>query len=57
MDDDDDSWKSAIEFGPFSIETKPNPQETQIKVALQGLRRLCDTLRLVVKILGKKLQK
>ena len=57
MDDDDDSWKSAIEFGPFSIETKPNPQETQIKVALQGLRRLCDTLRLVVKILGGKLQK
>ena len=26
--DNNDSWKLVIEFGPFLIETKPNPQET-----------------------------
>ena len=39
-EDDEDSWKSVIDSGPFSIETKPNPQETRIKVAMRGLRRL-----------------
>ena len=39
-EDDEDSWKSVIESGPFSIETKPNPQETRIKAAMRGLRRL-----------------
>ena len=29
-EDDEDSWKSVIDFGPFSIEIKPNPQETRI---------------------------
>ena len=27
-EDDEDSWKLVIEFGPFLIETKLNPQET-----------------------------
>mgnify|MGYP001394575080 CR=1 FL=1 len=27
-EDDEDSWKLVIEFGPFLIEHKPNPQET-----------------------------
>ena len=27
---DEDSWKSVIDFGPFSIKIKPNPQETRI---------------------------